>query len=83
MKAQHTQTLWDTMKEVLRGKIIALNCLHKEIIRYSCSNLKVHLKALEKEKYKETSTPKKAGNKIRPEINYLEMKKTIQRINMN
>jgi hypothetical protein len=38
--------LWDTMKAVLRGKLIALNTFTKKLERvYTCS-LTAHLKAL-------------------------------------
>jgi len=39
--------LWDTMKAVLRGILIALSAFRKEQERAYISSLKAHLKALE------------------------------------
>ena len=73
--------LWDTMK-VLRGKFIALSTLVKELGRSYTSNFTAHLRALEQ---KEANTPKRSRRqeitKLRAEINQLETKRTIQRIN--
>jgi hypothetical protein len=38
--------LWDTMKTVLRGKLIGLSAFKKKWERVYTSSLKVHLKAL-------------------------------------
>ena len=40
--------LWDTMKSVLRGKLIALSASKKKLERPHTSSLTTHLKALEK-----------------------------------
>ena len=40
--------LWNMMKIILRGKIIALSASIKKLEGSHISNLKVHLKALEK-----------------------------------
>jgi hypothetical protein len=39
--------LWDTMKAVLRGKLIALSASKKKLERAHTSSLTAHLKALE------------------------------------
>jgi hypothetical protein len=68
------------MKAVPRGKFIAF--IKKLEISHT-SNLTAHLKALEQ---KEANTPKRNSQmqeivKCRAEINQLETKRTIQRIN--
>jgi hypothetical protein len=76
--------LWDTMKAVLRGKFIALIASKKKLERTYTSRLTEPLKALEQ---KEASTPKRNRRqeiiKLRAEINQVETKRTIQRINQN
>ena len=77
-----TQNLWDTAKEVLRGKFIAIQSHLKKQEKSQIKNLTLHLKQLEKE---EQRKPKVSRRKeiimIRPEINETEMKKTIAKIN--
>jgi hypothetical protein len=74
--------LWDTMKAFLRGKLIALSASEKELERAYFSILTAHLKALEQ---KEANSPKRSRKqeiiKLRAEINQVETKRTIQRIN--
>jgi hypothetical protein len=76
MKAQHTQTYEMKMKAELRGKLIALSASKKKL------ELNSNLKALEQ---KEANTPKRSRLqeiiKLRAEINQVETKRTIQRIN--
>ena len=78
IKAQHTQTI----KAVLRGKLIALSASKKKLERAYTSSLTAHLKTLEQ---KEANTPKRNRLqeiiKLRAEINQTETKRTIQRIN--
>ena len=50
------QNLWDTMKAVVRGKLIALSASKKKLERAYTSNLTAHLKALEQ---KEANIPKR------------------------
>ena len=70
------------MKAVLRGKFIALSANKKKLERAHPSCLTAHLKALEQ---KETNSPKRSRwqeiIKLRAEINQVEMKRTLQRIN--
>ena len=70
------------MKAVLRGKLIALNAYIKKLEKSHTSELAVHLKTLEQT---EANSPKRTGwpeiIKLTVEINKIETKKTIQRIN--
>jgi hypothetical protein len=69
---------WDTMKAVLRGKLIALSTSKKKLERISTSSLTTHLKDLEQ---KEANSPKRSRQqetiKLRAEINQVETKRTI------
>ena len=77
-----TQNLWDVAKEVLRGKFIAIQFYLRKQEKSEINNLTLHLRQLEKE---ERTKPKvsrmKEIRKIRAEINEIEMKKTIAKIN--
>jgi hypothetical protein len=70
------------MKAVLRRKLIALSASKKKLEIAYTSNLTAHLKALEQ---KEANTSKRSRwkeiIKLRAEINQVETKITIQRIN--
>ena len=69
------------MKAFLRGKLIALSASERKLERAHTSILTTHLKALEK---KEANSPKSRQQeiiKLRGEINQVETKRTIQRIN--
>ena len=72
------------MKAVLRGKLIALSAYIKKLERAYTSNLTAQLKALEQ---KEADTPKRSRwqeiIKLRAEMDQIESKRTIQRINKN
>jgi hypothetical protein len=76
--------LWNTMKAVLRRKFIALSASKKKLERAHTSSLTAHLKALEQ---KEANSPKRSRQqeiiKLKAEINQVETKRTIQRINKN
>jgi hypothetical protein len=69
-------------KAFLRGKLIALSASKKKTERAYTSSLTAHLKALEQ---KEANSPKRSRCqeiiKFRAEINQIETKRTIQRIN--
>jgi hypothetical protein len=70
------------MKAVLRRKLIALSASKKKLERAYTTSLTAHLKALEQ---KEANTTKWSRwqdiIKLRAEINQVETKRTIQRIN--
>ena len=70
------------MKAVVRGKLIAVSASKKKLERAYTSSLTAHLKALEQ---KEANIPKRNSQqeiiKLRAEINQIETKRTIQRIN--
>ena len=74
--------LWDTMKTVLRGKLIALSASKKKLEKAHTSSLTTDLKALEQ---KEANSPKRSRQqeiiKLRGEINQVETRRTIQRLN--
>jgi hypothetical protein len=69
--------VWDTMKAVLRRKLIALSA-SKKLEKANTSSLTTHLKAVEQ---KETNSPKRSRPqkiiKLRAEINQVEPKRTI------
>ena len=73
--------LWDTMKAVLRRKLIALSASQKKLESAYTSSLTAHLEALE---LKEANSPKRSRRqeiiKVKAEINQVETKRTIQTI---
>jgi hypothetical protein len=70
------------LEAAIRGKHIALSASKKKLKRTYTSNLTAHLKHIEQ---KEANIPKRSRwqelIKLRAEINQLETKRTIQRIN--
>ena len=74
--------LRDAAKAVVRGKFIAIQAYLKKQQTSQINNLTLHLKELEKE---EQTKPKVSKRKeiimIRSEINNIETKKTITKIN--
>ena len=75
------QKLWDAAKAVLRGKFIAIQAYLKKQEKSQINNLTLHLKELEKEQTKPKVSRIKKIIKIRAEINEIETKKTIAKIN--
>ena len=74
--------LWNTAKVVLRGKVIAVHTLIKKKERFEINNLTLYLKELEKEEKNKSSVSKrKEIIKIKKEMNEIEARKTIQKIN--
>ena len=77
-----TQNLWDAAKAVLRGKFIAIQSHLKKQEKSQINNLILHLKQLEKQKQRKPKVSRrKEIIKIRAEINEIETKKTIAKIN--
>ena len=77
-----TQNLWDTVKAVLRVKFVAIQIYLKKIEKSQISSLTLHLKELEEQQQMKTRVSRsKEIIKIRPYLNDIENKKTIQRIN--
>ena len=76
------QNLWDAAKPVIRGKLIAIQAYLKKQEKSQINNLSLHLKELEKEEQtKPKVSRRKELIKIRAEINEIETKKTIAKIN--
>ena len=77
-----TQNLWDTVKAVLRGSVIAIEAYLKKQEKSQIKNLTLHLKQLEKEEMKHPRVRRrKEIIRIRAEINVKETKETIVKIN--
>ena len=73
--------MWDTLKAVLRGKLIAIQAYLKKQEKNQINNLTLHLKLLEKEEMKNPRVSRKKENvKIRADINEKETKETIAKI---
>ena len=75
------QNLWDAAKAVLRGKFIAIQAYLKKQEKSQINNLTLYLKELEKEEQTKPKVRRKEIIKIRSEINEIETKKTIAKIN--
>jgi hypothetical protein len=76
------QNVWVTTKAVLRGKSIAMSAYIKKTERSHINDLMIHLKLPEKQEQVNPKTNRSRKIiKIRVEINEIETKKTIQRIN--
>ena len=77
-----TQNLWDTAKVVLRGKFIAIQAYLKKIETFQTNNLTLRLQVLGEQKQRQPRASKrKEITKIRAELNDIETKSTLLRIN--
>ena len=76
------QNLWDAAKAVLRGKFIAIKAHLRKQEKSQINKLTLHLKQLKREEQtKPKVSRRKEIIKIRAEINEIETKKTIEKIN--
>ena len=75
---------WDRAKAVLRGKFIGIQAYLKRIETLQINSLTLHLQELEEQqqRYLGAST-KKEITKIRADLNDIEIKSTIVRINIS
>ena len=70
-----TQNLWDTVKAVLRGRVIAIQAYLKKQEKNLINNLTLLLKQLEKQEIKNPGVSRrKEITKIRAEVNDKETK---------
>ena len=76
-----TPNVWDAAKAVLRGKFIAIKSNLKKQEESPINNLTLKLKQLEKEQKKPKVSKWKEIIKLSAEINKMETKKTIAKIN--
>ena len=80
-KDRTLQNLWDAAKAVLRGKFIAIQAHLRKQEKAQINKLAWHLKQVEREQTRPKVSRRKEIIKIRAEINEIEMKKTIEKIN--
>ena len=77
-----TQNLWDTVKAVLKGRVMAIQTYLKKQEKSQINNITLHLKHLEKEEMKNPRVNRrKEILKIRAEINAKGTKETIAKTN--
>ena len=77
-----TQNLWESVKAVLRGQVIAIEAYLKKQEKNQINHLTLHLKQLEKEEIKNSRiSRRKEIINIRAEINEKETKETIAKLN--
>ena len=74
------QKLWGTVKAVLRGKFIAIQAYLKKIETFQINSLTLHPQELEAQQQRQPRARKEI-TKIRAELNDIETKSTILRIN--
>ena len=76
------QNLWETAKAVLRGKFISIQAYIKKIETFQISNTTLHLQVLEEQQQRQPlASIRMEITKIRAELNDIETKSTILRIN--
>ena len=76
------QNLWDTAKAVLSRKFIAIQAYLKNIETFQMSKLIVHRQELKEQQQRQPrASRRKKITKIRADLNDIETKNTILRIN--
>ena len=76
------QNLWDAAKAILRGQFIAIQAYLRKQEKAQINKLTLHLKQLKREgQTRPKVSRRKEIIKIRAEINEIETKKTIEKIN--
>ena len=78
------QNLWDTSKAVLRGKFIAIQAYLKKIETFQTNTLTLCLQELREQQQRQPrASRRKEITNIRAELNDIETKSTILRINIS
>ena len=81
-KDRTLQNLWDAAKALLRGKVRAIQAHLRKQEKAQINKLTLHLKQLEREEQiRPKVSRRKEIIKIRAEINEIETKKSIEKIN--
>ena len=81
MKMQQQKNLWNTVKAVLRGRLIGIQAYLKKQEKSQINNLTLHLKQLEKEDMKNPGVSRrKEIIKIKAEVNAIETKEAIAKM---
>ena len=75
------QNLRDTSKAVLRGKFIVIQAYLKKIETLQINNLTLHLQELEEKQQTKPRVSRRKETKSRIELNDVETKRKIKRIN--
>ena len=76
------QNLWDTAKAVLRGKFIAIEAYLKRIETFQINTLILYLQEIEEQQQRQPwANTRKERTQIRAELNDIETKSIILRIN--
>ena len=77
-----TPNLWDTAKAVLRGTFRAIQASLQKMETFQTNNLTLRLQELEEQQQRQPrASRRKEISKIRAELNDIETKSTIVRIN--
>ena len=75
------QNLWDTAKAILRENFVAIQAHLRKQQKVQINKLTLRLKQLEREQTRPKVSRRKEIIKVRAEINEIEMKKNIEKIN--
>ena len=76
------QNIWNTAKAVLRGKFIAVQAKLKRIETFQLNSLTLHLPEFEEQQQRQPkASRRKERTKMRAQLNDIETKSTILRIN--